>query len=88
MRYQFGSNIPQPIRKVLSAPTDLLHILKQGERIDQLAFKYYKDPLLSWIIMYANPQFDNEFEIPVGTTIRIPMPLDRVLNNWLLNNQI
>jgi hypothetical protein len=83
-----NSFVPQPIRKVVPSYTDVLHPLKMGERIDNLAYKYYKDPLLSWVIMCANPQYDNEFEIPYGVTIRIPYPLQRVFDAWLINDEV
>lgn len=87
-RYEIGSGFPQPVRKIIPAFTDVLHTLKMGERLDNLAYKYYQDPLLSWIIMCANPQWDNEFEIPFGTTLRIPYPLSRVMNAWQIDKDI
>lgn len=88
-RYSFiGADVPQPMRKVLPAFTDVIHNLKLGERIDNLAFKYYKDPKLAWIIMSANPEFDNEFEIVPGTPVRIPWPLQRVFDAWQIDNEI
>lgn len=79
---------PQPTHRISLSSTDILHNLKMGERLDNLAYKYYNDPLLSWIILAANPVYDNEFEIPFGVTIRIPFPLQRVLDGWLINNEI
>jgi hypothetical protein len=88
-RYSFiGGDVPQPIRKVLPAYTDVIHNLKLGERIDNLAFKYYKDPTLAWVIMCANPEFENEFDIPVGSPIRIPWPLQRVFTAWQIDDEI
>jgi len=48
-------------------------------RMDILAFKYYNNPFYDFLIMYANPQYISEFDIPDGTIIRIPFPLDRVV---------
>jgi len=59
-----------------------------GERIDQIANKYYNDPTLSWVIMCANPQYDNEFEIKIGDDIRIAYPLQRVFDSWMLSNEL
>lgn len=87
-RYDIGSSQPQPIRKVLAAYTDILHTLKMGERLDNLAYKFYQDPSLAWVIMCANPEWESEFEIPFGTEIRIPYPLNRVLSNWKMDNEI
>lgn len=87
-RYAQDSSIPQPIRKVLPAVTDILHPLKMGERIDNLAYKYYQDTTLGWVIMSANPDWDNEFEIPFNTYVRIPFPLQRVFDSWLVETEI
>lgn len=83
-----GSGFPQPIRKIIPAYTDIMHPFKMGQRIDNLAYKYYSDATLGWIIMCANPQYDNELEIPFGVNIRIPFPLNRVLRAWQINNDI
>lgn len=82
------SFVPPPARIIVPAITDILHPFKMGERIDNLAGKYYNDSELGWVIMYANPQYDNEFEVPIGTNIRIPFPLQRVMDSWMINGQI
>lgn len=89
MRYiSTGTNIPQPIRKIIESDSDIFHTLKLGERLDNLAQKYYDNPLLSWVIMAGNPEFESEWEIKPGTMLRIPYPLERVFNSWLVNNEI
>lgn len=87
-RYNNESFIPPPIRKIEPAITDILHPYKMGERLDNLSSKYYKTPLLSYIIMCANVEFENEFEIPIGYEIRIPFPLQRVFDSWAIQNEI
>ena len=82
-RYLYNTNIPQPIKKILPAPTDIAHSLKIGERLDNLSQKYYDDPTLAWIIMAGNPEWENEFDIPFGVTLRIPFPKQRVFDGWL-----
>jgi hypothetical protein len=47
-------------------------------RMDKLSQKYYGNPFYDFLIMYANSQFVNEFDIPDGTLIRIPFPLTKV----------
>lgn len=87
-RYLKSSTIPQPIRKIIPASTDFYHILKRNERLDQISGFYYQDRTLAWIIMCANPQWDDELEIPVGSEILIPWPLKRVFNAWKIENSI
>jgi hypothetical protein len=87
-RYENNADVPQPGRNILPSVSDYFHVLKANERLDHLAYKYYNDSMLSWIIMCANPEFDNEFEIPAGTELRIPFPLQRVLDAWNIDNEL
>lgn len=82
-----GTSIPQPKRKIIPSSSDIIHVLRMGERIDNLAKKYYLDQTLGWIIMCGNPQFDNEFEIPIGYSVRIPFPLSRVNSAWQISEE-
>ena len=47
-------------------------------RMDKLSQKYYGNPFYDFLILYANPLFVNEFDIPDNTLIRIPFPLTKV----------
>lgn len=85
-RYLYTVDFPQPIMKIIPNSSDIIHKLKMGERIDNLAQKYYGDPLQGWVIMCANTEWDNEFEIPIGSSVRIPYPLDRVFSAWRISN--
>jgi len=87
-RYQNNSLVPQPVKKILPSATDIAHPFKIGERIDNLAQKYYSDVTLGWVIMAGNPEYENEFDIPFGVTLRIPYPLQRVFDMWLLSSEI
>jgi len=44
----------------------------QGDRLDNLAFKYYEDARLWWILARANNLGKGDLEIPIGTQLRIP----------------
>ena len=48
------------------------HIYVQGERLDQIAYKYYKRPGYWWIIPEFNPSITDILNIAPGTTLRIP----------------
>lgn len=87
-RYNTTSDFPQPIRKILQSSSDIEHTLIMGERIDNIANKYYSDPLMGWVIMCANPEWDNEFDIKPGDKIRIPYPLQRVFDQWKVENDL
>lgn len=48
------------------------HTYKAGERIDQIAYRYYKDPKYWHTIMELNPEISDFNNIPVGTVLKIP----------------
>jgi len=67
---------------------DLYVITQEGDRFDQLAFQYYGDASLWWVISSSNPALEqNSYFPPVGIQIRIPTNLasiqaqQRVLNS-------
>lgn len=64
--------------------SDLIEIYRKGEtRLDLLSYQYYNDPDFAWLIMQANPQYGAlEFNIPDGSELRIPYPLDASLSDY------
>ena len=60
-------------------PTDLFHQVTEADskRIDLIAYKYYKDVRLWWVIAEAN-DIINPLELQVGSILRIPS-YDRVM---------
>lgn len=77
-----------PVRIIPEAITDIQHTLSYTDTVDRLAFKYYNDVTLGWVIMNANKQYGFEFEIPIGATIRIPLPLERVFKVWGIEGEL
>jgi len=51
-------------------------------RLDKLSQKYYGNPFYDFLILYANPEFMSEFDIPDGQLIRIPFPLQKVKSDY------
>ena len=62
---------------------DIYIIAKETDRLDLLAYKYYGDVTMWWIIAKAN-QIRNTFFIPAETQIRIPKDISSLQND--LNN--
>lgn len=58
------------------------HIWKQGDSFAKLAYQYYSDATLWWVIAWTN-QVVLEADIAPGNTIYICLPRDKVLK--LLN---
>ena len=51
-------------------------------RLDRIAYSVYGDDTYNWLIMLANPGYFIEFDIQTGTVIRVPFPLQDVLNEY------
>lgn len=54
--------------------TDPVIIFTDAMRLDYLAYKYYGDSQLDWIILQANPQYACGEDIQPGDQIVIPDP--------------
>lgn len=75
-----GTSIPTLRRRklVTFSQTDaFIHNYQLGDRIDLLAYKYYGDSQLWWVIMDANPKYMTPLEIPIGASLLVP-PLSAV----------
>ena len=66
---------------VAPQPDDRLHLVVDGDRIDQLAYRYLGDPTLWWGICDFN-DIAFPLELTVGATLRIPS-LERVMLSLL-----
>ena len=48
------------------------HVVVEGDRLDLLAARYYRDTELWWAIADANPEVFYPDDLDIGTTLRIP----------------
>jgi hypothetical protein len=68
--------------------SDVYVITTVGDRLDSLAFSYYRDSTLWWIISVANNNITKgALYPPPGTQLRIPTDLNYVLNLFEQFNQ-
>ena len=85
------SLLPKQKKDVLSYKTTLyqripetngdLHIIStEGDRLDNLAYKYYKDVSLWWIIAKANGLDSAHIGLEMDKQIRIPIDISPILN--------
>ena len=58
-------------QKVEEKNDDMYFIAQEGDRCDNLAFRFYGDSTLWWFIAQTNNLTTNN--IPAGTSIRIPV---------------
>lgn len=49
----------------------LEYVVEDGDRLDQLAVKFYKSPELWWLIPEFNPQVKDTLNLVPGTKLRI-----------------
>ena len=61
--------------------TDVYVITTVGDRLDTLAYSYYNDATLWWVISVANNHITKGSLFPIpGTQLRIPSNLSKILN--------
>jgi len=62
---------------------DIYVITTETDRLDNLAYQYYKDSSLYWIISAANPQIPfSSFFPPPNTQLRIPGNPSNIIGNF------
>ena len=60
-------------RRIPPAAGVLEHVVMEGERLDQLAARFYGDPRKWWLIADANPEeLDPRRLLQTGRRIRVP----------------
>jgi nucleoid-associated protein YgaU len=60
--------------KVPERNDDMYFIAQEGDRCDNLAFRFYGNPEFWWFIARVNNL--KTMNIPAGTSLRIPVSLD------------
>jgi hypothetical protein len=60
------------LRIIPPTPAGFVHTMRDGERLDLLAAKYYGNPEKSWLIADANPEIDPDDLLEPGRSILIP----------------
>jgi len=73
-----------PFIKLRKKASDIKLVYKKDtSRLDIISDRYYGSPYYGWLILMANPQYGSlEFNIPDGTTIRVPFPLSDTLQEY------
>ena len=61
---------------------DIYVITVFGDRMEQLAYEYFGNPALWWIISSANTIPKDSIFIPVGSQIRIPSNISEYLDKF------
>lgn len=66
--------------------TDYYVITTVEDRLDLLAFDFYQDSSLWWIIASANALPGDSIYPPIGIQLRIPTNIQTILNSYNLEN--
>jgi hypothetical protein len=61
---------------------DIYVATETGDRLDTLAYQYYQDSSLWWIIAAANNIHNAPFGLEDGTILRIPQNYIQILSNY------
>jgi hypothetical protein len=76
-RYYKGKIYPD----IPYSDTDEYIITTIGDRLDSIAYSYYNDAELWWVISVANNNITNGSMFPIpGTQLRVPTNINNVLN--------
>lgn len=64
--------------------SDIYIYSKSSDRLDLLAFEYYQDQTLWWVIARVNNIGKGSFMVPPGIRLRIPFPMDELVLNDII----
>ena len=67
--------------KIKPTDDDMYIISQESDRLDLLAYKYYGDNSLWWIIAVANNLNDGSLFIESGKQLRIPSNIGAIIND-------
>lgn len=67
--------------KLSPTNSDIYIITDEGDRLDMLAYKYYGDTKMWWVIASANNINDATYYIESGIQLRIPTNIQKLFND-------
>lgn len=62
--------------------TDIYIVSQTGDRLDTLAYQYYGDSTLWWILATANNIHDAPLGLKDGTILRVPQNYLKIINDF------
>jgi len=76
VRYRSSTRYPD----IPLSASDVFLYTMRGDRLDNLAYQFYGDPTLWWVLSVANPDLPNDSLYPtLGFQLRIPANLSKIL---------
>jgi len=77
---RFKSTVKLPI--IEPQNSDIYIIGQVGDRLDNLAFKYYGKSSYWWIIARANNLGKGDLTVPYGVQLRIPQNIQSIIEEY------
>ena len=68
--------------EIPQSDSDIFIVSNETDSLDTLAFKYYKDPTLWWIIALANNIGKGRMSVEGGLQLRVPMDVQKILSDY------
>ena len=83
-RKEDGTLYNVPFIPITKRSSDQYITYRTGKtRMDTVSYNAYGDSDFGWLILQANPEYSGfEFEIPNGSILRVPSPLQTVLSGY------
>jgi nucleoid-associated protein YgaU len=76
---EMGGRRSLAMRSIPHTPGALAYAVVEGERLDHLANRFYSEPQKYWLILDANPDVLNPFDL-LQTGRRIQIPKNRIVS--------
>jgi hypothetical protein len=68
--------------EIVQSDNDLFIVTNETDYLDTLAFKYYSDPTLWWIIALANNIGKGRMSVEEGLQLRIPSNVSKIISDF------
>jgi hypothetical protein len=68
--------------RIPRSSTDVFIISNETDYLDTLAYKYYGDPTLWWIIALVNNIGKGRMSVEPGLTLRIPTNINEIIDQF------
>lgn len=78
-RYRASTRYPD----VPLSEQDIFMVTIRGDRLDNLAYQFYGDASLWWILSIANPELPNDSIYPtLGFQLRVPRDITQIISDF------
>ena len=79
IRYRESTRYPD----IPLSESDVFIYTMRGDRLDNLAYQFYNDSTLWWVLSIANPDLPNDSLYPtLGYQLRVPSDINQILNDF------